>query len=173
MSIRQSLLESKAASYNDPLYEGVHKGADLKLRRTAFLCHSHRDQSLVRGLIVLLKEEGVDLYIDWKDHTMPETPDGVTARKIQDKIESCDIFLFLASANSKASRWCPWEIGYADSSEKRIYIIPTSNYQGDYGNEYLQLYPRIDEGIDEFKHKVVALYEAGETRGSLLKASTL
>ena len=33
-------------------------------KRTAFLCHSHKDADLVRGLQVLLVESGFDVYID-------------------------------------------------------------------------------------------------------------
>ena len=43
-------------------------------QRTAFLCHSHKDSVLAEGLQVWLAEQGVELYIDWKDATMPERP---------------------------------------------------------------------------------------------------
>ena len=86
-----------------------------KNKQTAFLCHSHRDQELAKGLQVILKENGWDLYIDWEDNEMPSTPNKETARKIKSKIQATDWFLFLATSNSTQSRWCPWEIGYADS----------------------------------------------------------
>jgi len=41
------------------------------LQKTAFLCHSHRDSALAEGLQALLAEQGVALYIDWQDATMP------------------------------------------------------------------------------------------------------
>jgi hypothetical protein len=46
-----------------------------------------------------------------------------------------------------SSRWCPWEIGFADGKKAHdhIAIIPTSDGQGHfYGNEYLNLYNKID-----------------------------
>lgn len=115
-------------------------------KHTAFLCHSHHDKQLAEGLQVLLAEQRVDLYIDWKDGSMPETPDRETANRIQRSIKQSDWFLFLATANSKASRWCPWELGYGDGVKHwdQIAIVQTRDSQGTHGNEYLQLYRRID-----------------------------
>jgi hypothetical protein len=115
-------------------------------QHTGFLCHSHLDKELAEGLQVVLAEQGVDLYIDWKDATMPETPDRETAQRIQTRIRNCNWFLFLATANSRASRWCPWELGYADGKKQwdQIAIVPTADSRGTHGNEYLQLYRRID-----------------------------
>lgn len=49
--------------------------------RTAFLCHSHRDADLVRGLVRMLQREGWNIYVDWMDDTMPPVPDRVTAAR--------------------------------------------------------------------------------------------
>lgn len=115
-------------------------------QRTAFLCHSHKDSILAEGLQVLLAEQGVELYIDWKDATMPERPNRETAERIQRRIKTCDWFLFLATGNSMSSRWCPWELGYADGTKQldRIAIVPTSDAVTTHGNEYLHLYRRVD-----------------------------
>jgi hypothetical protein len=175
MALIQSTLRSKAASYS-MLFESTKTASmvNLSARRSAFLCHSHKDEDLVKGLIVLFQELGIDLYVDWKDHTMPETPNGQTARKIQDRIRTTNLFLFLASANSKESRWCPWEIGYADSSQKRIYILPTSDGKSTYGNEYLELYPRIDVGESKVNNMSgYAVFQPGNTQGTWLSSSAL
>jgi len=149
MAISQAILRTKATRYSEdsssiPLTANYSSPFTKGL--SAFLCHSHKDERLVKGLLVIFKEAGVNIYIDWKDHTMPNKPNKDTAEKIQKQIKKADIFLFLATANSKASRWCPWEIGYADSSNKNIYIVPTEDAEGCYGNEYLELYPNIDKG---------------------------
>lgn len=119
-------------------------------RRTAFLCHSHADRELVFGTIKLLREGGWNVYVDWADATMPAVPDETTAARIKERIVVSDWFLFLATANSTASRWCPWEIGYADGRKpiERILIIPTSDGGYTYGSEYLGLYRRIDWAAD-------------------------
>lgn len=116
------------------------------LQKTAFLCHSHHDSALAEGLQALLAEQGVALYIDWQDATMPPEPNRETAARLQQRIKACDWFLFLATANSLSSRWCPWELGYADGQKPldHIAIVPTSDGTTTHGNEYLRLYLRVD-----------------------------
>lgn len=172
MAIRQETLRNKAYNYNQRLDEAKYTNLG-GVKRTAFLCHSHKDETLVKGLIVILREQGIELYVDWLDHSMPPKPNKVTASNIQKKIKDSDIFLFLATENSKASRWCPWEIGYADASQKNIYIIPTSFGNEIYGNEYLEFYPYIDEGIrNSDKKHGYAIFESS-TEGKWLSQSSL
>lgn len=115
-------------------------------QRTAFLCHSHIDRELAMGLQAALREQGFDLYIDWQDSSMPTTPNAETASKLRQRIIEAEWFLFLATENSTRSRWCPWELGYADGqkSNDKILIVPTRDRENTHGNEYLQLYRRID-----------------------------
>ena len=169
MAISQSLLRSKAASY--PILEGREKIAaneqNFSNVRTAFLCHSHEDRELAKGIKVILKEEGVSLYIDWEDQSMPETPNQETADRIRNHIKRADIFLFLATANSKASRWCPWELGYANGEACSIYILLTESNGSDYGNEYLGLYPNIDKGYGKGTNKTgYAVYDPNNKQGT-------
>ena len=64
-----------------------------------------------------------------------------------------DVFLFLATSRSIVSRWCPWEIGYADhaKSMRKVLIVPTEESGKWYGNEYLQLYPKLDLIANQFR----------------------
>lgn len=121
---------------------------EAKIRgiRTAFLCHSHKDMELALGVEALLNEAGMRLYIDWQDGEMPAKPNQETASRIKEKILSTDFFLFLATANSMASRWCPWEIGFADGKKpiNQILFVPTTDGITTHGNEYMDLYRRID-----------------------------
>lgn len=118
------------------------------LQKSGFLCHSHKDRELALGLQQLLKEQGMDLYIDWQDASMPEEPDAHTAARLRNVIRGADVFLFLATSNSMSSRWCPWELGFADGVKRneQVAVIATRDASGNYyGNEYLQLYRRIDQ----------------------------
>ena len=140
-----------------------------KAQATAFLCHSHKDDELAEGQQVLLAENGWDVYIDWKDSAMPPVPDQETAERIKQQISARDWFLFLATPNSTASRWCPWEIGYADSTrgDNKILLIATYDDSGQYyGNEYLQLYRQVTTA----KGGKLAAFPAGAaTNGILLE----
>lgn len=117
---------------------------------TAFLCHSHQDRDLVQGLINLLTRAGWHVYVDWMDSSMPTKPNRTTADKIKKRIRELDYFLFLATSNSVSSRWCPWEIGYADPHKypEKLLIIPTREGTVTHGSEYLDLYRRIDVRTD-------------------------
>lgn len=172
MAIDQYDLIAKAGAYREALHESLKRAADLGNVKGAFLCHSHKDETLVKGLIAFFKANGIDLYIDWDDHSMPETPNAETARKIQEAIRRYERFLFLATAHSKASRWCPWEIGYADSSQRKILIIPTRDATGTYGNEYLQLYAHLDIGT-QGNRSGPAVFKAGSTQGIWLSTESL
>jgi len=142
----------------------------IQHRKKAFLCHSHKDVDLVKGLVVSFREKNVDLYVDWLDTLMPETTNKETAKNLQQRIKQADMFLFLATRNSMSSRWCPWEIGYADGVGKVPHILPTiDKYSVTHGNEYLTLYPRIDLGIIEnIQKNVFAIFAPGENKGIVL-----
>jgi hypothetical protein len=116
----------------------------------------------------MLKESGWNVYVDWADASMPESPNRETAQKIKTKIVDSQFFLFLATPNSMSSRWCPWELGYADGKKQidNILIIPTTDSSGRWhGNEYLQLYRKIDEATQGG----LAVWNPGETRGTFLR----
>lgn len=126
---------------------GSLKVAKSQGRKTAFLCHSHLDVDLAERLQNCLQTNGWKIYIDWKDASLPATPNKETAEAIQKKITELDWFLFLATENSMRSRWCPWELGYADGKRgrDRIAIVPTIDDRGNtYGAEYMALYQRVD-----------------------------
>ncbi|WP_291982980.1 toll/interleukin-1 receptor domain-containing protein [Candidatus Accumulibacter sp. ACC005] len=144
MAIRIDALRSAATRQATVVARSLDEARTLDVK-TAFLCHSHQDADLAKGLVHLLSDAGWRVYIDWQDAEMPNTPNRETAQRIKQKIIDLDFFLFLATQNSMASRWCPWEIGYADGKKQldRILIVPTEDGAQTHGNEYLQLYRQI------------------------------
>lgn len=143
--------------------------ARQKGMKTAFLCHSHLDKTLVEGFVKYVKEKGWDVYIDWQDATLPAKPGRATAGQIRAKIKSSDLFIFLATHNSMSSRWCPWEIGYGDGARfgNDILIVQTVDDHGNYhGSEYLQLYRKLDTS----KSGHLAAWEPGAEKGILASA---
>lgn len=122
------------------------------------------------GLQQWLKEQGMDIYIDWQDASMPESPDATTASRIRNVIRGADVFLFLATRDSMTSRWCPWELGFADGvkRDEQIAIIATRDASGNhYGNEYLQLYRRIDQSSAS---NLLYWYQKGSSSPQTLKS---
>ena len=168
MAITLRTLRSAAARPSRVIAKSLSEAASYGLQ-TAFLCHSHKDKDLALGLQNLLKENGWNLYIDWQDNEMPESPGKNTATKIKTKIGSTKWFLFLATPNSMGSRWCPWEIGYADSvkAHDNIVIVPTEDDNGRfYGNEYLQLYRKLtDASNTNINKRGYAVFNPGSNQG--------
>lgn len=165
MPLSVDVLRSAAARGFGPAVRSLSEARSLGAK-TAFLCHSHHDVDLAKGLVTLLTQAGWRIYIDWADTEMPETPDRETAKHIQQKIVELDYFLFLATANSMASRWCPWEIGYADGKKaiERILLVRTTDGNRTHGSEYLQLYRNLDLSDQD----QLAVWQPGQTHGGIL-----
>jgi hypothetical protein len=161
MAISQSTLRSKAAQYTKSIRTAQEARAAGK--KTIFLCHSHKDEELVKGLVKLLAESGWDVYVDWLDETLPDKPSSKTADSLKQKIIDASAMMFLATQNSMASRWCPWEIGYGDAKKtpSKVFIVPTSDSYTTHGSEYLELYPHIDISTQGN----LCLFQPGATSG--------
>lgn len=117
---------------------------------TVFLSHTHEDRNLAKGLKHNLAKLGIKLYIDWEDSSLPKIANSETATIIRERIKYLDLFLLLATENAINSRWCPWELGIADSSKNYndIFIIPVTGDDRKYkGSEYIAVYQRL--GLNE------------------------
>ncbi|MCI5135815.1 MAG: toll/interleukin-1 receptor domain-containing protein [Candidatus Electrothrix sp. AW2] len=167
MAIAQSDLLSYASHATLRKSASIVNEAKQVGYQTAFLSHSHKDAELAKGLQGFLQKLGWLVYIDWEDTTMPDTPDRQTAKRIQQRIIELDWFFFLATNNSMKSRWCPWEIGYADGKKPldSILILQTKDAGGNYyGNEYLQLY----RYLSATSTGSYAVFKAAEQEGGIL-----
>lgn len=136
---------------------------------TIFLSHSHRDSELARGLKNHLASLGISVYIDIDSSDMTTSTSREIAERIKGKIHSLDYFLILATANAMQSRWVPWEIGVADGYKpnKDILVVPVEDNSGKFhGNEYLQLYKRVEIAGDGG----TAVFDPNQTRGISAKA---
>lgn len=113
-----------------------------------FLSHAHTDREVIEQAVTFFRTLGISVYVDWMDHTMPERPNGETASNIKSKIQLNDKFVLLATNAAVASKWCNWEVGIADpykSNSKKMALFPLADNSGTWdGNEYLQIYPRIE-----------------------------
>ena len=144
--LTESLLREKAKKYPSISFKEFFR-SESEARITVFLSHSHKDKDLVKGLIELLAEQGIYIYVDWNDSDMPRITSGETARKIKERIKELQLFFFLATENGLNSKWCPWELGVADSFKRweDILIIPVADPSGKFkGNEYLQIYRHLE-----------------------------
>lgn len=117
---------------------------------TVFLSHKHSDLKELQGVMGLLKEFGVKVYIDSMDNKIPKETSGETAKRIKEVIKYCKKFVLLATEDAIASYWCNWELGFGDTHKfkSNLAILPIKEigeYDHQYkGNEYLQIYPKIN-----------------------------
>ena len=167
--MKQEVLRKAASQSSGRIVQSFSEAKSIGLQ-TAFLCHSHKDQNLALGLRNLLLAQGWKVYIDWLDQELPDQPDKNTAIRIRDKMLSHRWFLFLATASSVASRWCPWEIGYADAIKDNdsILLVRTEDDNGRwYGNEYLQLYRQINKAKSEDGRRGYAVFAPRAENGGM------
>ncbi|CAH0498033.1 toll/interleukin-1 receptor domain-containing protein [Novosphingobium sp. CECT 9465] len=118
------------------------------LESATFLSHSSKDKELVVGAIQVLEGHGARVYIDEIDPEMPPYTSEETAGILKSRIRQTQRFVLLASANSKDSRWVPWELGVADGYKglDKIALFPAAenSSEPDWASwEYLGLYHRI------------------------------
>lgn len=116
-----------------------------------FLSHSSKDEARILGVIQFLRDYGVNVYIDKLDDALPKKTSPQTGARLKQRIGECRKFIVLVSANSKESKWIPWELGIGDEKKttKNIALLPAveSDQNVDWPDqEYMGLYPRIDYG---------------------------
>ncbi|WP_084182730.1 toll/interleukin-1 receptor domain-containing protein [Nevskia soli] len=126
----------------------IRKSLTLDSTTTStFLSHSSKDDDLVVGAIKVLRNHGANVYIDEVDPSMPPYTTEETAELLKSRIQHSKRFVLLASANSKESRWVPWELGIADGYKgtRGIALFPAVDSQSeDWASwEYLGLYRKI------------------------------
>lgn len=126
-----------------------------KSRPMIFLSHKHDEHSILQDVIAFLKEEGVDVYVDWMDPSMPAYTNAETAHKLKQKIKVADKFILLATPNAINSKWCNWELGLGDTFKypNNIALLPINrNIEKFKSAEYLAIYPHIEyeDGLGKY-----------------------
>lgn len=113
-----------------------------------FISHSFMDKQLVEVLYKKFEEAGYKVYIDWKEEKLQnrENVSADTAKILRERMNRCSGLSYIATGNIINSKWCPWELGYADGKKNRAAILPilkdsSKEYKG---LEYLGIYPYID-----------------------------
>lgn len=164
--ITRSDLRSVTMNMNDGEASTVRKRAEERSPQgSIFLSHSSKDEELVTGAIRVLENYGGSVYVDKKDPTLPPYTSKETASTLKTRVSQAKKFILLASANSKDSRWVPWELGLADGYKKieNIAIFPAvdSAHDASWASwEYLGLYDRIVYGkLQGYEKNVVMVLD--------------
>jgi hypothetical protein len=121
-------------------------GEALEVKLYIFISHKHNEDEFVYRLKDILERYGYGGYVDWEDEDMPPITSGDTALKLKERIKKAKKFIFIATEAAIESKWCNWEVGFADAHkyEDHIALFPVKKDFGNYkGEEYLQIYPSI------------------------------
>ena len=124
-------------------------------QKTIFLSHKHDEDDFVDEARRVFGRYKLKLYIDWLDDNMPKITNAETAIKLKKTIQESDKFIFLATEGAIHSSWCNWELGFGDTYKypKHIALLPVKKDNKNYsGNEYLRIYPYIEEDLDDKNH---------------------
>lgn len=89
---------------------------------------------------------------------MPLHTSSETATNIKRRIRQCDKFILLATNGAVESKWCNWELGFADACKYKQHIAvfpikPPGSFDYFYkGIEYISIYPHIvfSDGLDKY-----------------------
>jgi len=166
--LTRSELQSVPVYNTKALRESTYHTKTASVREHIFLSHSHKDADIVNQAVELLGNQGVRVYVDWKDDTMPAVTSPVTATRIKQKISSCSKFVLLATNAAIESRWVPWELGIADEANSidHVAIMPVRDPPHVWqGNEYIGIYSTLERAEDGG----LAVFKPGENRGISLK----
>lgn len=132
----------KAESINET------RGFSLSANQIVFLSYRRKDKEYVKPIVDLLHSLRVNVYIDYLDQQLPDTPDSKTAALLRERIQQSDKFILVATPNSKDSKWIPWELGLGDGFDgyENTIILPVTNnvYSWD-EQEYFGIYGYVKE----------------------------
>lgn len=137
----------KKATASAILHESVTSTRDSY---DIFLSHSKMDSELILGVKSLLEKYGFSVYVDWVDDPLliRSNVNATSAAVIRGRMRSSTMLIYAHTLNSSSSRWCPWELGFFDGIKSgNVFIMPVSTDEkyGFDGQEYLGLYPYVDE----------------------------
>jgi TIR domain len=126
----------------------IREAAAGKTRFDVFLSHAVVDAELVVGVLTVLQDAGLSVYVDWYvdpqlDRAKVTAP---TAEVLRKRMQQCDSLLYLWSLNAADSKWMPWELGYFDGHNGNVAVFPVvAQSDNEYrGTEFVGLYPTVD-----------------------------
>lgn len=145
MAIGQKLLIQASELYRDSLNTEFISGFRLRPvpKKRVFINHAPDDFRFVEGLIVLMRQSGLDLYFDWDSGKNPGGSRDERKKQIQERIAKCDVFLIFATENYYVVPYCIQDLEIAEVIHKKIYIVPTTLDGNVYGTDFLGKYNEL------------------------------
>lgn len=163
--LSQYRIRSQVKTFSSQNFVNLKESINRDISRPmVFLSHKHDENRILQDTVAFLKEEGVDVYVDWMDPAMPAYTNAETAHKLKEKIKASDKFILIATPDAINSKWCNWELGLGDAAKyiEHIALFPVNKSDSFfYGSEYLKIYPRIEYEDGTSKYVSGALIPKG------------
>lgn len=124
------------------------RGINLSASKVVFLSYRRKDKEYVKPIVDLLHSLRVNVYIDYLDEQLPDTPNSKTAALLRERIKKSDKFIMVSTPNSKDSKWIPWELGLGDGFDgyENAIILPVTNNTLIWTEqEYFEIYGYVKE----------------------------
>lgn len=128
------------------LSEHFQKSAE-KSKFDVFLSHRFVDKEEVWGLICLLEDSDISVFVDWRERPEIDRQNvtKATAAALKKSMSRCTTLLFAVTSTSGRSIWMPWELGLFDGMGGRAATVPLADPSQNFpGQEYIGLYPWVD-----------------------------
>ena len=88
-----------------------------------------------------------------------------TAKTLRRRMDCCKCLFYSTTESSADSKWMPWECGYMDGKKSKAAILPLTDtgLSTFSGQEYLGVYPYIEEDKDTNRDKCLWIHEDSKT----------
>lgn len=125
--------------------------SDLDTKFDIFVSYNIKDKKIIEGVYYKLTSMGFKVYVDFviDKQLNRNSVDLKTAKTIQRRLFNSKSLIYALSPNASMSKWMPWELGMVDGNTRKCAILPiVANSNDSYARqEYLRLYPVIEEGV--------------------------
>lgn len=135
-----------------------------------FLSHSSLDAVQVLGIYWILFQRGYSVYLDrvCDPHLNRATVNKATATTIRRRMTQCRSLFVATSANTTASQWVPWELGFTDGLTGKAAILPivpedTVTFGG---LSYFELYPNVQDASPASKPNDLTIWDGNSLIGT-------
>lgn len=159
------------------ILERQAKSISLRQEFDVFLSHNYADahdaQALNAADLLALKEKlendhALSVYVDWVvDRRLDRSRvTSRTASLLRARMDHCCCLLYATSERAEMSKWMPWELGYFDGKTGRVAILPVVDQQASMykGQEYLGLYPYVDESAEKGGRRTILWVNESATK---------
>jgi hypothetical protein len=112
-----------------------------------FLSHRYADKTELRGLVAMLEDLGISVFLDWREYPQfnRATATKAIAAAIKSDMRRCSVLLYAITSTVSSSIWMPWELGLFDGMKARVATVPLAAKPGEFpGLEYAALYPWVE-----------------------------